>query len=56
MNYKNYNEIETMMCNMIAEGNQEVWASLEMIKNPLERCYQRKLYAQAFKILNNNKL
>jgi len=45
--YHNYNEFENMLANILEEGEREVWQSLEEIKNPFERCKQRKLFAQA---------
>ena len=44
-----YNEIENMMLNLIEEGQIKVWQSIEEIKNPLERCKQRKIYSIAIK-------
>lgn len=47
--FHNFNELDNMITNILEEGQQEVWKSLEAINEPLERCMQRKLFAEATK-------
>lgn len=49
MKYHSYDKFENMMLNIVQEGKQKVWQSIEKIKNPFERCKQRKLFAEALK-------
>ncbi len=46
-------KIDNMMVNIISEGVKEVWKDIEEIKNPLQRCQSRKVFASAIKKLNN---
>lgn len=52
----NMNDFENMMINILQEGHVEIWKSLEEIKNPLERCEARRIFADAMKKINDNKL
>ena len=47
--------LENMMANIIAEGEKKVFDSLDVIKNPLERCQQRKIYFEAMNKLTKGK-
>jgi len=51
MKYYQYTALENMMCNIVFEGKKEVWDLIEEIKNPLERCRERKLFKQAIEKL-----
>lgn len=55
--FKNHpiNELENMMINIIQEGFKDVWSEIDVIKNPFERCKQRKLYWEAINKLNKGK-
>lgn len=48
-------KIESILIAIIAEGQQEVWESIEEINNPIERIGQRKLYFEALKKLEGGK-
>ena len=47
--------IENMLSNIIAEGQSDVWQSIEEINNALERTSKRKLYFEALKKLEKGK-
>jgi len=49
MKKHNINELENMIINILAEGKEKVWNCMEQIKNPLERCRYRKIFAEAIK-------
>ena len=49
------NNLQNMMINIMTEGKEEVFKSFEVIKNPLERCKQRKLYHFAIQKFNKGK-
>ena len=53
MKYYPLDKLNNMICNIVAEGKKEIWQSIEEIKNPLERCKERKLFAVSIKKLNN---
>ena len=53
--FHHLSELENMMSNIIAEGQKEVWDSIEEINNAIERISQRKLYFEALKKLERNK-
>jgi hypothetical protein len=48
-NFHNINELDNMITNILEEGDCEVWKSLDLVREPLERCQQRKLFAEAMK-------
>jgi len=56
MKYKKLNPFEEMLCNILAEGQDNVWQELEKINNPLQRCSKRKLFGEAVKKIYDNKL
>lgn len=41
--------LDNMMCNIMEEGIKEVWNEIETIKNPINRCKERNLFAAAIK-------
>ena len=53
--FHKFSPIENMLSNIIAEGQKEVWDSIEEEKNGLKRASQRKLYFEALKKLERNK-
>lgn len=52
MKFYNYDEIQNMMANILAEGKEEVWQTLEEEKNAIKRFRTRKIYFQALEKLN----
>jgi len=49
--FKKLTPLENMMSNIVAEGKERVWKSIEDIKNPISRCKERRLFAEALKKL-----
>lgn len=47
MKFYNYDELQNMMANIVAEGSDEVWKSIEEEKDAIKRFRQRQLYFQA---------
>lgn len=47
-------ELNNMIKNVKTCGQDDTWHSIELLKNPLDRCQERKLFFQALKQLNKN--
>lgn len=47
--YKKISKLGKMIINIHAYGKKKIWEDIEETKDPLLRCSQRKLYAQAIK-------
>lgn len=48
-------KLHNMMANIIAEGEKEVWQSIEEVKNPFDRCKERSIYFQALAKIKKGK-
>ena len=55
MKYHKLNNLENMMSNLIAEGQQAVWLYIEEETNAFKRCEKRKLYWQALNKIRKGK-
>jgi len=47
MQYQEYTPLQNMMVNIVAEGERDVWDSIEAIKEPFKRFAQRQIYFKA---------
>ena len=54
--HHNMSLFESMMCNIIEEGEQETLKALEIEKNPYKRSFLRKTYKEALNKLNKGRL
>lgn len=44
LKFTKFNSLENMTVNIVAEGQLEVWHSIDLEKNPFKRCELRKLF------------
>jgi len=49
--FKKLSPLENMQSNIVVEGKESVWKSIEDIKNPISRCKERRLFTEALKKL-----
>lgn len=54
--FHNISDLESMMMNILDDGQDEVWKTIEQIKLPLKRCKARKLFAQAINKIKENEI
>jgi hypothetical protein len=53
--FHNISEFENMIMNILNEGQEVVWQLIESEKDAINRCKQRKMYAQAINKIEKGK-
>ena len=49
--FHHISNLESLIINIQEDGQKEVWQLIEGIKNPFKRCQNRKLFAEALRII-----